>query len=56
MIKVFIDDWSRRAYNNIKEVVIVFPESSFKKETSQYLRVIEIVEIPEPLNFVLIDS
>ena len=62
MIREFIEDWSRKTYDDInnKEEVIVFREGSFKKEYSQSLRVGEIVVIPEgktiPADLVLIDS
>ena len=41
MIREFIEDWTRKAYDDLnnKEEVIVFREGSFKKESSESLRI-----------------
>ena len=62
MIREFIEDWTRKAYDDLnnKEEVIVFREGSFKKESSESLRIGEIVVVPEgktiPADMILIDS
>ena len=62
MIREFIEDWTRKTYDDLnnKEEVIVFREGSFKKEYSESLRIGEIVVVPEgktiPADMVLIDS
>ncbi len=62
MIRELIEDWSKKTYDDInnKEEVIVFRDGSFKKETSESLRVGEIVVSPDvktiPAEWRLIDS
>ena len=62
MIREFIEDWSRRNYDDLnnKEEVIVFRDGSFKKDHSQSLRIGEIIIVTEgktiPADMILIDS
>ena len=62
MIREFIEDWTRKAYDDLnnREEVIVFRDGSFKKEYSQSLKIGEIIIIPEgktiPADMILIDS
>ena len=62
MIREFIEDWSRKNYDDLnnKEEVIVFRDGSFKKDHSQSLRIGEIIIVTEgktiPADMILIDS
>ena len=62
MIREFIEDWTRKAYDDLnnQEEVVVYRDGSFKREYSQSLRVGEILIVPEgrtiPADMVLIDS
>ena len=62
MIREFIEDWSRKTYDdmNNREEVIVFRDGAFKKDFSESLRVGEIIIVFEgktiPADMILIDS
>ena len=62
MIREFVEDWGRKAYDdmNNREEVIVFRDGCFKKDYSESLRLGEIVIVFEgktiPADMVLIDS
>ena len=62
MIREFIEDWTRKTYDDLnnREEVVVYRDGSFKREYSQSLRIGEILIIPEgrtiPADMVLIDS
>ena len=62
MIREFFEDWTRKTYDDINnlEEVVVFRDGSFKKVSSQSLRIGEILIVPEgktiPADMILIDS
>jgi magnesium-transporting ATPase (P-type) len=62
MIREFIEDWSRRSYDDLnnKEEIIVLRDGSFIKVYSQSLRIGEIIIVTEgrtiPADMILIDS
>ena len=62
MIREFIEDWSRRNYDDLnnKEEIVVFRDGSFKKDYSQSLRIGELIIVTEgrtiPADMILIDS
>ena len=62
MIREFIEDWTRKNYDDLnnKEEVIVFRDGSFKREFSQSLKIGEIIIVTEgrtiPADMILIDS
>jgi len=62
LIREFIEDWTRRSYDDLsnREDVVVFRDGSFKKDFSQSLRIGEVIIVPEgrtiPADMILIDS